>query len=215
MAGLSLRSGRRVVERADGAHPAGVPGCPGARPRDTRRCRGRLRLPARAGVRSTPAIRSGLGPRAAGRHGAPIPHPSDARHGDPAEGRPALHARSAPLLLPARVDASGRAVVPGDRPPAGGCADERADPARPPRERAPVGGGPADLARRVLGARSRDGPVHVVRRDGPDLRIPAAPAGRNPSRDPGAAPPGRSRPAGRDPGAGATDRPSGTSSSTA
>ena len=79
-------------------------------------------------------------------------HPVHDRHDGPSQGRPAVRARCPPVLVPARLDAGRGAALPGDRPPAGGRADERAEPPQPPRERAPAGGGPADVARRSLGA---------------------------------------------------------------
>ena len=85
------------------------------------------------------------------------------------KGGQVLHVRAAPVLVPARLDAAGRAAVPGDRPTAGRRPDQPIDVAQPARKRAQTGRGPAPLARRLLGARPRDGSHHLVGRNLPHL----------------------------------------------
>src|SRR5207248_11403076 len=98
------------------------------------------------------------------------------RHGRPSQGGPAVHAGAAPVLAPAPLGPPGGAALPGDRPATGGCADEPVHVPEPGRERAETGSRPAHLARRLLGARPRDEPLHLVGRDLSHLRAAATAA---------------------------------------
>src|SRR2546426_1078691 len=88
---------------------------------------------------------------------------------DPSQGGSAVYVGAASMLVPASLDTAGRAALPGDRPTAGGRPDQFADVSRPGRKRAQTRRGPTHLARRLLGARSRDQSLHLVGRKLPHL----------------------------------------------
>ena len=70
------------------------------------------------------AVPAPFRPQGPGAGGGALCDPLADRHGGPSQGRSSVHARYAPVLVRARVDGTGGAPVPGDRPAARRRADE-------------------------------------------------------------------------------------------
>src|SRR5204862_3983612 len=92
------------------------------------------------------------------------------------------------------------------RPTAGGRPDQSVHVSHPRRERAETGRGPAHLARRLLGARSRDQSLHLVGRKLPHLWTAASGTPPELRRGPGVTPSRRPSDAGGRGGGGPSGR---------
>ena len=141
-----------LLARGDGAHAAAVPRSVRPADRSPRRYGGGCGIRRRARFQWRRAVPAPFRPQGPGAGGGALRDPLADRHGGPSQGRSAVPVRLAPVLVRARLDGTGGAPVPGDRPAARRRAHEPPDVSQPAGKRAQAGRGAAHRACRVLGA---------------------------------------------------------------